>query len=178
MILTLAEAQTLDPNITQDDLDAFETSIRALTNNNFQNFNVRISQLSLSDKTITATQGTTNGMRVGDTIEVNGTLYNNGIYTIASLTAQTITVNSAQDFIAETAADGIATLVQYPADIKRGVRKLIEYDVQMAGKAGIKSESISRMSVTYYDVNAAENTDGYPKAMLDFISKYEKMRWR
>lgn len=47
----------------------------------------------------------------------------------------------------------------------------------MAGKIGIKSETISRMSTTYYDMTATENTDGYPSALLSFLKKYEKMRW-
>ena len=69
------------------------------------------------------------------------------------------------------------TLVQYPADVTRGIKKLIAYDKKMASKIGIKSESISRMSTTYYDVNASENIDGYPASLLSFLTKYEKMRW-
>lgn len=177
MILTLQDAQAINANVKQEDLDAYETAIRELTNNNFQNFNIRASNLSLTGKTITAASGSTTGMRQGDTIEINETKYNDGLYTIESLTDTTITVTSARNFITETAKEAIVTLVQYPADIKRGVRKLIEYDAKMADKIGIKSETISRMSVTYYDVNATDNTEGYPKALLDFIHKYEKLRW-
>lgn len=177
MILKLQDAQAIDPNITQSDLDAFETSIRALTHNNFQNFNARASYLSLTDKTITASIGSTLGMRVGDTVEINDTKYNDGLYVIASLTGTTITIDGSLDFITEIAKEGIVTLVKYPADIVKGVKNLIEYDVKMADKIGVKSETISRMSVTYYDVNATDNAEGYPKALLDFVRKYEKMRW-
>ena len=41
MILSLGDAREIDIDITQDDLDAFETSVRELTNNNFQNTFVR-----------------------------------------------------------------------------------------------------------------------------------------
>lgn len=177
MILKLTDAHVIDPNITQDDLDAFETAIRELTNNNFQKINVRASDLTLGNTTIEVVEGTTTGMRVGDTIEINETMYNDGLYVIATVSPTTITIEGTITFIAETARDGIVTLIHYPADIVKGVKKLIEYSLQMADKVGIKSETISRMSVTYYDVNATDNAEGYPKALLDFIKKYEKMRW-
>jgi hypothetical protein len=71
----------------------------------------------------------------------------------------------------------MVTLIKYPDDIAKGVKKLIAYDKKMSSKIGIKSESISRMNTTYYDVNASENIDGYPAALLSFLNKYEKMRW-
>lgn len=181
MILKLTEAQAIDPAIKQGDLDAFETSIRELTHNKFQKVNVRASNLTIENYTIELGEGTTLGMRVGDTIEINDTLYNDGLYVIKTLGATTITIDEvvagSKQFISETAKDAIVTLVHYPADIVKGVKSLIEYDLKMADKVGIKSETISRMSVTYYDVNATDNAEGYPKALLDFIRKYEKMRW-
>ena len=80
-------------------------------------------------------------------------------------------------FFVGNSGRAMVTKVEYPADIKRGIKKLIEYDKAMAGKVGIKSETIARMSITYYDVNTAENTDGYPSSLLSFLKKYEKMRW-
>lgn len=177
MILTLQKAQAIDPGIEQSDLDAFETSIRELTHNNFQIFDIRLKSLSILGKTITSSLGSTKGMRVGDTVEINDTIYNDGLYVIDTLTDTSITVVSETDLFEEDADEGILTLVRYPADVIKGVTKLIEYDKKMADKIGVKSESISRMSVTYYDVNASENAEGYPKALLDFIHKYEKMRW-
>lgn len=177
MILTLAAAQAIDPNITQSDLDAFEQAIRALTNNKFQQINVRASDLSLSGKVITINDGSTMGLRIGDTVEVNYTMYNDGLYVVSALTETTVTVTSTQDFIEELAVNAIVTLIKYPADVIKGVEKLIEYDVKMSDKIGIKSETIARMSVTYYDVNATENAEGYPAALLSFLRKYKKMRW-
>ena len=187
MILKLIEAQAINVNITQSDLNAFEQSVRALTHNNFQDFNVRGYELTLTGYTITMARGSTKGLRVGDTIEVNDTKYNNGLYVVKTLTPTGIEVEETtisfiknevhEPFIDETCEEGIVTKVAYPADIITGVKKLIEYDVKMGGKAGIKSETISRMSVTYYDVNSTENVDGYPAALLSFLKKYKKMRW-
>lgn len=178
MILKLTDAQTIDPAIKQEDLDAFEQAIRAITNNNFQRRTVRASGLLFSGDVITITSGDTTGMWVGDTIEVNDSRYNDGLYTIKDLTPTSITIDTPKRvFVTESAKHAIVTLVLYPADIIKGVKELIRYDVKMGDKVGIKSETISRMSVTYYDVNATENTDGYPAALLSFLKKYRKMRW-
>lgn len=177
MILKLLDAQAINPSVTQSDLDAFEQAVRALTHNNFQDTNVRGYELTFTGQIITIARGSTKGLRVGDTIEVNDTLYNNGLYVVKTITLTSLEVEVATPFIDETCIKGIVTKVAYPADIITGVKKLIEYDVKMGGKAGIKSETISRMSVTYYDVNSTENVDGYPAALLSFLKKYKKMRW-
>ena len=176
MIISVADAQEINVDITQEELDAFEQTIRALTNNNFQNKNVRFENVSFPTSSTIAVSETPTGLRVGDTIEVNYSLYNNGLYLVSAISGNTITVQGVP-FVVETTAGVMVTLVSYPADIRQGIKKLIAYDVKMADKIGVKSETISRMSTTYYDVTAAETIDGYPSAMLSFLKKHEKMRW-
>ncbi len=36
MIISLEKAKEIDPNITQNELDGYEQTVRHLTNNNFQ----------------------------------------------------------------------------------------------------------------------------------------------
>lgn len=176
MIITLKEATELDSTITQDDLDAFETSVRELTNNNFQNKHVRFNNVSFVGASTILVKEVIRGLRVGDTIEVNYSHYNDGLYTVASIAGKQITVEGAPFFEADSGR-AMVTKVEYPSDIKRGIKKLIEYDKKMANKIGIKSETISRMSTTYYDVNANDNIEGFPSSLLSFLKKYEKMRW-
>lgn len=176
MIITLEEARKLNPDIEQDDLDAFETSVRELTNNNFQNKHVRFKGVEFVSDNIILVKEVIRGLRVGDTIEVNYSHYNDGLFTVASIAGKQITVTGTPLFEANSGL-AMVTKVEYPSDIKRGIKKLIEYDVKMADKVGIKSETISRMSTTYYDVNGSDNTDGYPSSLLSFLEKYEKMRW-
>lgn len=176
MIITLQEATELDSTITQDDLDAFETSVRELTNNNFQNKHVRFNDIYFVDTSTILVKEVIRGLRVGDTIEVNYSHYNDGLYTVASIDGRQITVVGKPFFEANSGC-AMVTKVEYPADIKRGIKKLIEYDKKMANKIGIKSETISRMSTTYYDVNANDNIEGFPSSLLSFLKKYEKMRW-
>lgn len=176
MIISLTEAQKLDAEILQEDLDAFEQSVRQLTNNNFQNTAVRFTNISLQEPNLIKVKDSIKGLRIGDTLEVNYSSYNDGLYTVEEILEGTIKV-SEESFLEEESNDLMITLVSYPADIKRGIKKLITYDKKMASKVGIKSETISRMSTTYYDVSAAENTDGYPSTLLSFLKKYKKMRW-
>ena len=176
MIITLGDARAIDDSITQEDLDAFEVAFRSLTNNSFQNKHIRFKDIEFVGENLIAVNDPIVGIKTGDTIEVNYSHYNDGLFVIEEIAGKQIKVQGTPFFVANTGGS-MLTLVQYPADIARGIKKLIAYDKKMASKIGIKSESISRMSITYYDVNASENIDGYPASLLSFLTKYEKMRW-
>ena len=176
MIITLGDARAIDDSITQEDLDAFEVAFRSLTNNNFQNKHIRFKDIEFVGENLIAVKDPIVGIKTGDTIEVNYSHYNDGLYVVEELTGKQIKVQGKPFFVANTSGSMI-TLVQYPADVKAGLKKILSYNLKMADKIGIKSESISRMSTTYYDVNANETVDGYPAAMVSFLKKYEKMRW-
>lgn len=66
----------------------------------------------------------------------------------------------------------------WPADIKMGVVKLIQYDMSIDGsKAGIAAETISRHAVTY-ETRTADNTAmGYPIALTAFLRPYMRARF-
>lgn len=176
MIIELEDAREIDISITQEDLDGFEQSVRALTNNNFQNRKVRLTNVEIAKPNIIRSQTIVKGMRTGDTLEINYSDFNDGLFVVESILDNEIKVKGAV-FFSEKMKGVIVTKVEYPADIKQSIKKLIAYDKKMAGKIGVKSETISRMSTTYYDVNTSENTDGYPASLLSFLKKYEKMRW-
>lgn len=175
MIISLDEALKLDADATQETCDGLEAMVRKLTNNNFQLIKFRIRGLKLSGSTIKASSGRVDIFKTGDTIEINGTDYNNGLYVVESVSDDAVTIRG--DFITETNSEAIATKVSYPADVLTGIKKLIAYDAKMRDKAGIKSETVARWSVTYYDVTAAESSEGYPVSLLGFLDKYRKLRW-
>lgn len=175
MIISLEEAKKIDPNVTEEALIGLETMVRNITNNNFQVMNFRISNLDLSGSTVEANVGRIDIFKPGETIEINGSQYNDGLYSIVSVSDNGIEV--AGTFIPESNSNAIATKVSYPADVLEGIKKLLSYDLKMAGKIGVKSESISRWSVTYYDVTSSESVEGYPATLLGFLKKYKKLRW-
>lgn len=160
MIISLEDARKIDENITQNDLDAYEQMVRQITNNNFQNWRVRYLGFTITDEK-TINLGTTPvGLRVGDTIQMSDSSYNDGLYTIKEISETFITCVE-PNFFNGTFPTGFITKIEYPADIRYGVEGLIKWNKEMGAKMGIKSETIARMSVTYYDVNANDNSQGF-----------------
>ena len=67
---------------------------------------------------------------------------------------------------------------EWPADIKMGCVKLMQYDLSKASqKAGIAAETLSRHAVTY-ETRTTENTAmGYPVALMGFLKPYMRARF-
>lgn len=177
MILTLDEAKAIDPTVTAEDLDAYETMVRHLTNNNFQNIDIRYRGLAFDDENQISLNKVPFGIRKGDTIQISDSVYNDMLATVDSIDDMTLTVVAQAPFFEGAFSSAFITKIQYPADIKYGVSGLIEYKKKMGSKLGIKAETIARMSVTYYDINATDNIEGFPAAKFSFLNKYKKMRW-
>jgi putative uncharacterized protein gp41 len=175
MIIQLSEAMEIDKSISKADLDAYETTIRNLTNNNFQNRSIRNQSLTFHENVIEMRRPL-KGVRVGDTIEVNDSIYNDGLYVVDSISGNKIYVQGS-DFIEDSNHKAIVTKVEYPSDIAFGLKNILRYRVKMGDKLGIKSETVSRMSTTYYDVNATDNIDGLPSSLYSFLDKYRRLRW-
>lgn len=175
MIIDLDTAKTFKADVTQEELDGLEVAIRNYTNNNFQVRTIRLEDVVFTSDTITS-QDSTLGFKAGSTIQVSNDKYNNGLYVVESVDGNGLTFAD-DSFIPQKAPDTLVTLVKYPADILSGVQKLLKYSAKMDEKLGIKSETVARMSKTYYDVNATENIEGYPAALMAFLNKYKKLRW-
>lgn len=175
MIVSMDDAQLINDQVTLETCRGLEVMVRRLTNNNFQLPKFRLEGLRLDSSASYALKGRFDTFKVGDTVEINGTDYNDGLYQVRQVAADHLVLDG--EFILEEAGRGILTKVVYPADVVEGVKKLLAYDAKMADKIGIKSESVARWSVTYYDVTAAESREGYPAMLLGFLDKYRKVRW-
>ena len=66
---------------------------------------------------------------------------------------------------------------EYPMDIKMGVVNMLKWDLNNRDKVGVSSETISRHSVTYFDMTGDNSTIGYPKALLGFLKPYKRARF-
>lgn len=64
---------------------------------------------------------------------------------------------------------------EYPADIKMGVVNMLKWDAEK--KVGIASETISRHSVTYFNMDGENSVMGYPKSLLGFLKPYIRARF-
>ena len=175
MIISLEKAKELVsfPESWTDEkirmkLLAVEQTIRAYTNNNFQNRGYRIQAdiragVFMSESLIPFV--------VDDTIQVSESRYNSGLFTVSAETDDT-TFMVNEDTRDED--DVLVTKVEYPADVVACCVDLMEWAVNFAGKVGIKSETLSRHSVTYED--SATMFMGYPASLLGCLKPYRKAR--
>jgi len=158
-----------DTTVLQRKLEAVEKLIRAYTNNNFQVRAVRFK--APSNGTLLA--GSSPYLKVGDTVEISKSGVNDGLYVIQGITEDGITVD--KDLF--TVDSNLVTLVKYPADVVEGVINLLTWEVENRQKVGIKTETISRHSVTYYEQDANNQVMGYPVSLLGFLQPYIKARF-
>ncbi len=150
-------------------LKAIEFLIRAYTNNNFQNRLVRFSAKSLGDRCF----GSSPFLSVGDTVQISKSGVNDGLYSIVEKTDSFIRLDSKLYDIDLN----LITKIEYPEDVRQGVLELMIWEAQNRQKVGIKSETISRHSVTYFDQDASNQKMGYPLSLLGFLQPYLKPRF-
>lgn len=168
-LTSMDEFKEMDAALLSMKLDAIESLIRSYTNNNFQNRSMRIEVPVINGVLV----GHSPYFKVGDTVQISQSLVNDGLYGIAEITDGYIMPDSdLYDFPMNT-----VTKVIYPADVQKGVIDLMLWEVENRQKVGIKSETISRHSVTYYDQDADNQVMGYPVSLLGFLKPYIKARF-
>lgn len=153
-------------SVLEEKLLALELLIREYTNNNFQNRNFRTIGTIEDGKLYCDTTI----FKAGDTIEINDSKYNEGLYVVSEIDGDEIAL---PDSINEDAV--LVTKVVYPADVRMGVVNMLKWDEEK--KVGVQSETISRHSVTYFNMDGANSSMGYPKSVVGFLKPYMKGRF-
>ena len=64
----------------------------------------------------------------------------------------------------------------YPEDVKECALNLLEWEKDNRSKVGIKSETLSRHSVTYFDMDSNNQVNGYPVSLMGCLKPYRKCR--
>lgn len=152
-------------------LQALELLIRKYTNNNFQKRAFRINAdiiggVFISEALIP--------FKEGDTIQVSDTEFNSGLFIVDEVAGDT-TFTVEEDTYDEEKV--LVTKIAYPMDVKMGVINMLKWDIENRAKVGIQSESISRHSVTYFNMDGDNSLMGYPKSLLGFLNPYKKARF-
>lgn len=148
-------------------LEAIEAVIRAYTNNNFQQRGIRFSGHSDSK----CVYGVPQNFNVGDTVQISGDYgINDGLYTVIAVTDDHIELD--KSLVPLNA--NLVTKVKYPADVVQCAIDLYKWKQDKGEKVGIKSETISRHSVTYED--SATLFMGYPVGILNGLKLHKKAR--
>ncbi len=155
--------------VVERKIRAIERLIRSETNNNFQDRTVRLKVPSCGGMLL----GSSIYLADGDTVEISESP-NKGLYTIVSMQEGHIKVDKSL----YDAGANLVTKVVYPEDVQEGVLNMLQWDFTMRAKVGIKTESLSRHSVTYYDMDAQNSLNGYPKSLVGFIDPYRQPRWQ
>lgn len=151
-------------------LQALELLIRSYSHNNFQKRAYRRTA-DIVDGLFVCDALTP--FKVGDTVQISESSMNEGLYTINSVDDSTFTVN--EDVVDEL--DVLVTKIEYPMDVKMGVLNMMKWELENRDKVGIQSETISRHSVTYFNMDGDNSSMGYPKSLLGFLKPYIKARF-
>jgi hypothetical protein len=171
MILSVSELKrqidcgsTLDELITMR-LKAIEAVIRAYTNNSFQIRSARFAGIAEENRI----SGTPVAIAVGDTVQISESRFNGGLYVVSEVSETGITVDGLLE------PDRVlVTKVKYPADVVQCAVDLYDWKQKNGDKVGIKSETLSRHSVTYED--SATLFMGYPVGILNGLKLHRKAR--
>ena len=150
-------------------LQALESLIRNYTHNNFQLKNIRSRSEILDGSILNPPEH----ISVGDTIQISDSLLNNGIYTVTEISETGITV----DGELLDCKKNLVTKIHYPPDVIMGTVNMLKWDIENREKVGIQSETISRHSVTYFNMDGDNSVMGYPKSLLGFLKPYIKARF-
>lgn len=151
-------------------IKAIETTIRKYTNNNFQNRLKRITAPSSNGILL----GSSEYVKLGDTIEITESI-NTGLFTIKEISDNGIVFEEPL----YNADHNFCTKVEYPLDVIEGALNLLKWELDESNKSkqGVSSETISRHSVTYKNLDDKNTINGYPVELFNFCKDYMKARF-
>lgn len=156
-----------DDQLIKVKLEAIESVIRAYTANNFQQTAIRFE----GDSEGQNVYGDPQFFKVGDTVQISASGVNDGLYVVEEVALDYIKL----DRELYPAKFNRVTKIKYPADVVQCAVDLFAWKQKMGDKVGIKSETLSRHSVTYED--SATLYMGYPTGILKGLNLYRKARW-
>lgn len=175
MIIDIADAREEFPNTQENKLikklKAIEKAIREYTNNNFMDLKFRTYGKIENGKLILNAYPY---FKEKDNIELSHSL-NDGVYTVDCIEQDQISF--VEDVRLYDCDNVMITKVVYPEDVQEGVMNMLKWDLGLRNKVGVKSETISRHSVTYFDMDANNSIKGYPASLLGFLEDYIKARF-
>ena len=162
-------------NLSETDIERklkkIEYAIRGYTHNDFLSKEIRF-YAEIENKNIIPFSSKLNSyLKVNDTVLIKNE-YIRDLYTIKEINDSGFTLK--EDFV-----DNIYNLiikVNYPFEVIEGALDVLEWDSTMRKKVGIKSESLSRHSITYYDNDSNNTINGYPVSLFGFLNPYKKVR--
>ena len=167
----MEEFKGMDAAALSVKLEAVESLIRSYTNNSFQDRSMRIEAPSMEGELL----GSSPYFEPGDTVQVSRSGINDGLYVVKEI-AGSVTRLSGRHKLYDCPVNTV-TKVVYPADVQKGVIDMMVWEKNNRQKVGIKSETLSRHEVTYFDQDSENQVMGYPVSLLGFLKPYVKPRF-
>ena len=179
MIISVEELKkhittSVSDSVLEAKLQALEMKIRNHTNNRFHQVPVQKVKANIIGGVIHTNELVP--FKAGDTIQITygEKAIDCGLYTVKEVKENlTFTVN---EDIADMAFVNVYK-VKYGMDVVMGVIEMMKWDLEKREKVGIKSETISRYSVTYSDTTEFNSSLDYPKSLCGFLKPYMKARF-
>lgn len=175
MIISPIKLKEKHPNESIESLTekiiAIESAIRNYTKNNFQDRRVRFN-VEIKGNICTPWNPL---IKEGDTVTLSQGI-NEGFYNVESSTPEGIKLSG--DIVDTTS--NLLTKVLYPADVMSVAMDLVKWTVEYSDKQamGISSESISRYSVSYGNMNSeGANINGYPVSIMSRLNPYMRAKF-
>ena len=168
-LVSMPEFAGAYPGMLTRKLSAIELLIRSYTHNNFQNRAARFEAESSDDLLL----GATPYIKADDTIQITKSQVNDGLYVVKEIKDGMTVINGELYPVPYN----LITKVEYPKDIQDGVINMLLWEMDNRQTVGVKSETLSRHSVTYYDLDANNQVMGYPVSLLGFLKPYMKARF-
>lgn len=177
MILSVEELRQYISTDVQDavleaKLQALEILIRKYTNNNFM---IRSRRIICNASSTSGLMCASSLFAIGNTVQVSDSALNSGLYTIVSIDFENGCMGLNEALTDE--ANVLVTKIDYPSDVKMGVVNMLQWDLENRSKVGIQSETISRHSVTYFNMDGDNSLIGYPKSLVGFLKPYMRARF-
>lgn len=115
------------------------------------------------------------GFAVGDEIYVYGSRRNDGFYTVASLSDETLTITTGESVVDElSGASILVSLVQWPDSLPYIAAQMVKYDYddRKSRTPGITSQSLGPRSESYGDDLGSY---GYPTELIDALPRVARL---
>lgn len=185
-LLQIADATTTYDDLIDELIPIVQDFIVDYCNNSFKDINVRMIASTISfadtdpDTILDSSSGFVNAKFSADMeIVVEGSDHNNGMFTLDTVIAGTMTLIDADELVTEAAGNTITiTKVEWPKGIWGTTAKMIGYDIARTKdfkSIGVSSETYNDYSRSYAIVG---ETGGYPISILGGLKPYKKIGFK
>ena len=156
-----------------------QAKIIAWTNNNFTTdyYCETSGAFDGSNKTLSGSGFTDAELASGDDVYIYGTIRNNGIKEIATVTNSLITFTTASSVITEAEKVVLVELVKWPEPVKYAAAQMVayDYDIRPTITPGVRSRSLGPFSESYTTMQGGV-IGSYPIDIMDALTPYKILR--